>query len=361
MNARGLCLLAALSVAGCKTDPTQLVVVVDTDYVVPTELGAVRVTIDDANGGQEAIQEFDLVAADQPTSTNGVHMPFSFGLVPLNGDASRLITIQVDGLKHPGDTSPLVTRSAFTGFVKHEMKRLDMFLAKSCAGKICPSGQTCVDGACQVSNLPPDQLPGVVAGMELPDARATDAASPPSDGPVTIDAEDTGSRDGMSPDGSPDGMSIDAQQDAGDAGHVLDAGDSGPIDSGSMCPATCPASCTPGDCCSPSCPNGVCPACMQNCTCDLSCIGGANSCGATCNSGSTCTLHVSGPDQGTVTCQDGANCNLQCGDTDTCSLTCMATAQCLIQCQSPNCHLNCTGTSSTTCPGGVHVCNRACP
>lgn len=47
---RGLALLASLSVAGCSQPATQLIVVVDTDYMVPSELDEISVAVTGPRG-----------------------------------------------------------------------------------------------------------------------------------------------------------------------------------------------------------------------------------------------------------------------------------------------------------------------
>jgi hypothetical protein len=289
-----------LLLAGCAADPTELVVAVSTDYAVPKELSLAKVDIFDANDALVSGWQIRLVAASDPLSDDAVHVPFSFAVVPVGGDASRTVMIEVQGYA-PSGTLPLVVARARTGFIAHRALGIPIELLKSCASvsQPCSSGQTCGEAVCEAA-----------------DAASSADASPNADANVALDASLT-------------------------------------TDSGSMCPsssscpnASCPA-CGAGCDCNASCVNFGHGPCLQECA-----------------SGSTCVTSFVDTDQGTLTCDSGASCTLGCQKMDTCALVCRGTSPCALSCSDINisCTLECESGPATSCAAtGTWVCNRACP
>src|SRR5688572_10943442 len=129
----------ALLAFACDRPATQLIVVVDTDYAVPAELGFIRAVVRDASGIEISSLERDLVAS--------ATLPASFAVVPKGGDASRTVIVEVEGFDRRGGRAR-VARRAVTGFVREQKLLLTMFLAKSCEGIDCGSGRTCTENGC---------------------------------------------------------------------------------------------------------------------------------------------------------------------------------------------------------------------
>ncbi|MDQ3037751.1 MAG: hypothetical protein M3Y87_35485, partial [Myxococcota bacterium] len=167
--------------AGCGSDErTQLVVVVETDMAVPAQLASVRAEI---TGCADCAHEFALDGA------GAVSMPFSFGVAPQDGDASRTIELVVEGRGPAG--AALVRRVVRTGFVAGRTVLLRVRLEADCIGMLaCAAETTCIAGACRDDFVDPGTLPEIAPGAELVDAGPT----PIVDG--GIDAGEAGPRDG---------------------------------------------------------------------------------------------------------------------------------------------------------------------
>jgi hypothetical protein len=200
---RSIFALSLLTLA-CDRPATQLIVVVDTDYTVPGELGFIRAIVRDENEIETSSLERDLVASQNAADDTHATMPCSFAVVPKGGDASRTVIVEIEGFDQRGGRS-LVVRRAVTGFVKEETRLLTLFLAKSCEGLDCGAGQTCTENGCASDDVDPNSLPRATPGNEF---------VPPTDG-----GTDAG-LDGGDSDGGPDSGATDG----GDAGTPDDAG-----------------------------------------------------------------------------------------------------------------------------------------
>ena len=138
-------LIAALS-GGC-SEATQLVVVIDSDLIVGTELVAVR-----AGASTEAAfsagQEFDVVE---------VGLPFSFGVTPAYG-ADDEVVVTATGVGPSG--TGIVSRQAVTSFVEGRAVLLELPLTRDCAFQEIDCGEdTCDGGGCVDAHLDPTALP----------------------------------------------------------------------------------------------------------------------------------------------------------------------------------------------------------
>ena len=99
----------------CSTPPTQLVVVVDSDFAVPEELTTVEVEVFDAAGETVSGTSFALARRGEGQPAR-FPLPLSFGVVPQGGDASRRVRVVVRG-KTAADRL-MVQRAATTGFCR---------------------------------------------------------------------------------------------------------------------------------------------------------------------------------------------------------------------------------------------------
>lgn len=177
-------------------EPTQLVVLVDSDMNVPSELATVNVVVSDASGREVTSRPFALAEVSSAGSAQYA-LPLSFGVVPQGGDVSRRVDVVVSGLG-PDDTT-LVSRRARTGFVEGQTSLLRMFLARSCRGVVCGGNQTCTETGCVSYDVPPMSLPSIEPGQEL-DGGRRDSGIPPNDGGRDGDAGgDDGGGDGGRP------------------------------------------------------------------------------------------------------------------------------------------------------------------
>lgn len=125
-------------------DDTHLVVVMDTDYDVPTEVDRIRVRVlkvaeDGAKEAQTWSREF-MLTTEQTTASELVALPASFSVVPTAPDIDREVVVELEGLL---EDRLMVARRARTGFVRGEFRVLRMFLYRACADTSCPEGASC--------------------------------------------------------------------------------------------------------------------------------------------------------------------------------------------------------------------------
>jgi hypothetical protein len=118
--------LAAFALAGCFADPTEVVVVVDTDATPFTDFGEIQFTFGGGSFG------FASVAKASP-------LPATMGVVPGDdhGSFDLSVTLTPPGQRFPGmtpATNPFATRKASeVPFVKGSMRVLFLPILKECA------------------------------------------------------------------------------------------------------------------------------------------------------------------------------------------------------------------------------------
>ncbi len=144
--------------AACSA-PATLVVKVESDLVVPSELAQVGVVVRDSNGLAITASDFPLGSAED--------IPFSVGVAPLDDDATRTVTIELSALDEELDT--LFVRRAVTGFVNGERRLLMMRLASRCVIRApsCGAGETCTEDGCASEVIDPTSLPAIEPGAEI--------------------------------------------------------------------------------------------------------------------------------------------------------------------------------------------------
>ena len=319
---------------GCDAPATQLVVLVDTDFEVNESMAVVRATVLDDEGSPVSSHEFSL--ADDAESDPGparVSMPFSFAVVPVGDDASRRVTVVVEGLGGTGDV--LVQRVAVTGFVEEQTLALPMFLARSCrldGGLVCPEGQTCTEAGCQDQEISPEDLRAVIPGREFEDAGTADAG--------TTDAGD-GLDSGPLPDGGFDG--------GPECGERVACGSE---------PCRCPdgASCCTLECseagCTPLCDRGD--ACVVDAR-------ERETVTAECGMRTTCFIDARGATDVSVECFM-SDCYVDCGGAQSCALTCNVSSACVLRCaDATTCEMRGCMGEVVSCGDDVLACRTACP
>jgi len=337
-------LVVALALGGCQKDATQLVVLVDTDFRVPSELAFVQARISDLDGQEISASEFALTDVPDPANPARFAVPFSFGVVPFDGDASRRIVVDVDGL---GPSRELkLTRRAITGFLSEQSLLLPMFLARSCEDVICSEeDQTCTERGCVSAIVDPGGLVAIAPGEELLDT-----------GPRPDSAMDSGTD--APPDSAPDAAPDSATDSTTDSG--MDTG----ADAGT------PLMCDTSSC---VCDTGYCDvSCVAAARCEIDCTDlgctvdamGTDFLLVDCFPNTSCVVDARMVGTADVQCFIGTTCDVDCTDASTCYLACQGpTSQCLVDCTgSPDCSMTtCGGGGMMSCPGDVIVCNRGCP
>lgn len=182
------CALTAALVA-CQADPpplTQIVVVVDSDMRVPSELEVVGIAV----AGALDVPECMVTLGESAEEAAG--LPLTLGLVHDGGPLGPL-TVTARGLR---GGATLVEHRAEVWFQARKTTRLQLDLALSClsASNTCPSGETCDAGECvtqRIATLPvfdgdvsprPRGQAGS-AGAALPQAGASGSAGTGNDAP----------------------------------------------------------------------------------------------------------------------------------------------------------------------------------
>jgi len=190
-SCRRLLFVAALALAGCDDDPTQLIVSIDSDLAVPSQLAVLRASV--FVGDERKWQDEFTIA---PVGS----LPLSFGVAPADGDPLVAITVMVQALAPGGHVT--VQRRVTTRLVPGQSVLLPLFLAKSCVNVTCPQGQTCTEDGCE-----PEEIDVGRDASVSPDA-AVDGGE---DGQV-----DAGSMDALVEDATPEDADVDAGLDAGE-------------------------------------------------------------------------------------------------------------------------------------------------
>jgi hypothetical protein len=213
----------ALALLGCESKEiarTQIMLVVDSDLTVPSELDQIDMYIDGPSGKR---QQASALLSESP-------LPRSLALVRTEGPLSPLI-VRVSGMLAGG---VVVERSASLAFVEGRTLVLPMHLARSCIEMSCGE-QTCTERGCEDVAVEPSSLSEWDG--EEPTLRPGPGETEP-DGGMTDD-EDSG----MSADASTPG--VDGGRDASVSSDASRDAQTPPRDSGSDGGRTDAGSCTP--------------------------------------------------------------------------------------------------------------------
>jgi len=142
------CLALGLVLSGCSEDLTELVVVIDTDYRVPDELDALRVSVEGPSGAAQN-DDVDLARDGAPT------LPLSLYLE----QEGELGPVRIDVAGTYGG-SPLVERAVETRVVEGESRMVYILLERACEDVSCPGDdETCSGGDCVPVAVPAAELP----------------------------------------------------------------------------------------------------------------------------------------------------------------------------------------------------------
>jgi hypothetical protein len=135
---------------------TEIVVIVDTNLAVPSELDQVDVLVTFPSGTEE-------MATAHLEEDGAPELPLTLGLQHVSGpfEPVDVVAIGIVG----GEER--VRAQARTVFVPGESYVLRLHLSRDCIGVMCDEGETCVDGACVPIDI--DDRPPVVPCTELAD------------------------------------------------------------------------------------------------------------------------------------------------------------------------------------------------
>jgi len=303
---------AATALAGCSKDAlTQLVIVVDTNMDVPSELDAVRIEVRDTRGDTRQ-------ASGALTGADATALPVFLPLVHSGGPLGP-VDVRAVGLRRGLD---VVERAASVFFVEGQTRVLRLHLLASCVGVSCAGEQTCAEMGCRPIAVDPTELGTWTGTVERDGGRPEDTGPPRDVGPECSAEVCNGVDDDC--DGDID-EGFDLQTDLTHCGACDNA-----------CPVT-PAHATP------TCSAGG---------CGLFCDGGFADCDGDGANG--CEASLADPN----TCGD---CTTQCtGATPLCNVTGGRTA-CVVRCtgSTTRCGTSCVDTDTDALHCGA--CDSPCP
>jgi alpha-tubulin suppressor-like RCC1 family protein len=142
-----------IAAAGCAPQPTQIVLVVDTDITSPDPLRRIDI---EASSSRAAPLRFDLPldAASTP------ELPFTLTLFP-QGSPDVDVVVRVRAIDR--DDVPIAIRDVRTRFVPGSSRMLYVVLAERCLGVRCAAGETCDETGCRGVAIPGETLPAFTA------------------------------------------------------------------------------------------------------------------------------------------------------------------------------------------------------
>ena len=293
--------IAVLSLFGVncsEATSTQLIVLMDTDYVVPAEVDRIRARVAkvvESEAGTEERETWARVFAvsnDAAVEPDAHALPATFAVVPADPDIDRDIVVQLEALG-TGSDEVLVTRRVKTGFIPGQSRLVRMLLYRACAESSCvdgescgcPGGAACTTPSCVDETLPPEEL-------ELMDDPAS--LPPNSEFPIGEDPDGgVGADGGTDPDGGVasdggaeceppldlcNGECVDTRSDAQYCGDCSTVCPSGHVCESSVCadPGDCRTNdvgCTGFTYC-----DAVSGSCLRGCAEDEQCIRNQEAC-----------------------------------------------------------------------------------
>jgi hypothetical protein len=169
--------VAGMALVGCNKNRTEIVIGVATDlparqsldrvrldlFRVDPQAGEIQLNVCDKDTTGSACTNWDL---KDPLNMGLFDLPGSYGLYTEDGSAPR-VRVNVIGEKGGQD---IVTRSSIVSLLAHQTLFMRMALVLKCTNgnpnASCPSGLTCIEGACQAMARDPATLPKYTAGLE---------------------------------------------------------------------------------------------------------------------------------------------------------------------------------------------------
>lgn len=224
-----LCALGLLA-GSCRREQTSILIVVNSDFAVTSELSEIRVRVTPSAAGAASNElSFTLAPAGDPRCeqrNSGVHcLPLSFAIEP-NPTRPAGVPTRVELLGVRAGT-PVVQRAAVLSFRTGNSLAYGMFLPRECAivnNRCTGEGLTCTENGCAPETVPEAQLVSYTQGNERGLAR------PPGDGGAFADS----GMDAMStPDATPltdvvaeDAANTDADAATSGPNYTLSVGNS---------------------------------------------------------------------------------------------------------------------------------------
>ena len=153
-----VCFLGA-GLLACSNSATQLVVVVESDLAVNTELSRIDVVVQSAEYQPLWEKKFEIASADD--------LPFSFGVEGSSGSENEL-TIDLYAINSEEKTT--TTRRAVVSLIQNKSLVLELSLMENCKNQSCPEPQTCISsaGGCDSWQIDASSLSeNLVAGDEF--------------------------------------------------------------------------------------------------------------------------------------------------------------------------------------------------
>jgi hypothetical protein len=190
-------LLSLLLSCSQEAPRTQLIVVVDSNLEIPSELEEIEVV---ATGPKDARHEATAVLGADHES-----LPRFLALAYESGELGP-ITIQVRG-KLSDDV--VLSRAAEVSFVRGRSLVLPLHLARSCLNVRCPRDQTCTERGCESPTLDESELEEWSGEKPELEEQTKDAGDAPDAGPMDAGRRDAGGTDA----GSEAGMSCSSERE----------------------------------------------------------------------------------------------------------------------------------------------------
>jgi hypothetical protein len=137
----------AIGVSACSDEPTQIIVAVDTDFSIPSELDTIHF---DVTGPDGRVQSSDalLSGADAPS------LPRTLALTRGNG-ALGPYEVRVTGLSNSAE---VIERRARVSFIEGRSVGLILHLLRSCRALSCGAEQSCDIEGCRAIDVDPAEL-----------------------------------------------------------------------------------------------------------------------------------------------------------------------------------------------------------
>lgn len=165
-------LFVILFSAGCRGEPSQIVVIIDAQPGVRTLSESLTVRIFGGPGQSEDLPREFVHEVTDPIAPDG--WPRHFVLAPRDGDFTRLYRVEAVARRGTGiNSSPLVTARVISGYQPRETARIYLLLEDSCIGVRCDEpGSTCRAAECEDARRDASNLEPYVPEAGVPDSGA---------------------------------------------------------------------------------------------------------------------------------------------------------------------------------------------
>lgn len=142
-----LAAIFAFLLAACSDEPTQIIVAVDTDLLVPDEIDSIHFEVTGPDG-REQTSTASLVGEGAPS------LPRTLALTRRDGPLGPYL-IRVTGLRGAGE---FIERRASVSFIEGRSVLLVLRLLRSCRTAGCTTDQTCDLEGCRAVEVDPSEL-----------------------------------------------------------------------------------------------------------------------------------------------------------------------------------------------------------